>query len=167
MTFSQVFWCTPLFFKPGSGRCYRVTTAWTRFTHFVKYFDFEANIIITAKSWMDQEKNSFYSLNRLTFFNLVHVCATSQLCNTCVAKRHFGTKLWARPQDVFGIAGSTWSRSLLSKDFARKSLDNNDRDQVEPAIPKTSCGLARSFVPKWRATVVAGLMSATEKVLWG
>ena len=64
---------------------------------------------------------------------------------------HFGTKLWARPQDVFGIAGSTWSRSLLSKDFARKSLDNNDRDQVEPAIPNTSCGLARSFVPKWRA----------------
>ena len=99
---------------------------------------------------MDQEKNSFYSLNRLTFFNLVHVCATSQLCITSVAKRHFGTKLWAKPQDVFGIAGSTWSRSLLSKDFARKSLDNNDRDQVEPAIPKTSCGLARSFVPKWR-----------------
>ena len=108
---------------------------------------------------MDQEKNAFYSLNRLTFLNLVQACATSQLCDTSVGKRfplgssecHFGTKLWARLHDVFGIAGSTWSRSLLSKDFPRKSLDNNDRDQVEPAIPKTSCGLARSFVPKWRA----------------
>ena len=30
---------------------------------------------------------------------------------------HFGTKLWARPHDVFRIAGSTWFRSLLSKDF--------------------------------------------------
>ena len=65
--------------------------------------------------------------------------------------RHFGTKLRARPHDVFGNAGSTWSRSLLSKDLRAKSLDNNDRDQVEPAIPKTSCGLAHSFVPKWHS----------------
>ena len=33
----------------------------------------------------------------------------------------------------------------------RKSLDNNDRNQVEPAIRKTSCGLAHSFVPKWHS----------------
>ena len=32
-----------------------------------------------------------------------------------------------------------------------KSLANNDRNQVEPAIPKTSCGLAHSFVPKWHS----------------
>ena len=38
-----------------------------------------------------------------------------------------------------------------SDKFYRKSLDNNDRNQAEPAIPKTSCGLAHSFVPKWRA----------------
>ena len=36
---------------------------------------------------------------------------------------HFGTKLWARPHDVFRIAGSTWFRSLLSKDFRRKVED--------------------------------------------
>ena len=72
----------------------RITTTWTRFTHSVKYFDFEANIIITAKSWMDQEKNAFYSLNRLTFFSLVHACATPQLCNTCVAKQCLWVPFW-------------------------------------------------------------------------
>ena len=38
---------------------------------------------------------------------------------------HFGTKLWTRPHDVFGIAGSTRFRSLLSKDFLFKKAAQN------------------------------------------
>ena len=32
-----------------------------------------------------------------------------------------------------------------------KSLDNNDQDQVVPAIRKTSCGLAHYYVPQYSA----------------
>ena len=43
-----------------------------------------------------------------------------------------------------------------------KSLDN--RNQVEPAIPKTSCGLAHSFVPKWHPEEL--LCHASVAELW-
>ena len=42
-------------------------------------------------------------------------------------------------------------KRVLGFVIERKSLDNHDRNQVEPAIPKTSCGLAHSFVPKWHS----------------
>ena len=35
--------------------------------------------------------------------------------------------------------------------FTRKTLDNNDRDQVEPAISAASCGLFQCYVPKYGA----------------
>ena len=58
------------------------------------------------------------------------------------------------PQTSYSAADGKkvrWLRHVLFTSRDRKSLDNNDRDQVEPAIRKTSCGLAHYYVPQYRA----------------
>ena len=42
-----------------------------------------------------------------------------------------------------------WKVAWQKAGKTRKSLDNNDRDQVESAIQKTSCGLAHYYVPQY------------------
>ena len=43
------------------------------------------------------------------------------------------------------------TKAALLGRLLRKSIDNTDRDQVEPAIPKTSGDHIHGFVSKWRA----------------
>ena len=52
------------------------------------------------------------------------------------------------PYLVIHKQSSAHKESSIVPDANKEALDNNDRDQVVPAIRKTSCGLAHYYVPQ-------------------
>ena len=96
----------------------RITTTWTRFTNISTLK--QTLLLQQSHGWI-RKKSPFIRWIDSPFLILdmlvqLHSSATLAWQNGS-PECHFGTKLWARPHDVFGIAGSTWFRSLLSKDF--------------------------------------------------